>query len=726
MASRLVRPISCLFLFLALTVFSRPSVASDIPPPASPPPPDRRLQLVIQDSNGSPLAARVRIRGSDSRAHPDSLDQARLVYHGLAAFFYADTSTWVNVPSGATRVTVGKGFEWQSWDRTIQVVRDTTVQITLNRFTNLAPAGWYCGDMHAHTRHDPIEYQIPPLTARKIAKAEGLNIVQLLDQDYNFTGAPDPVSDGETILYYTVEYRNGAYGHVSLPGLRQMIPGGCCSTPQMAYPMLMDSHNSYIPSKAPMMILAHPMTTHDYFNDHVWPASGLGRELPVMAALGGLDAMDVVSYSNCDNYMDFVDYYAVLSAGLPCPPSAGTDVLLDYHLQNPVGGWRVYANVGEGRPLNYDAWIDAVKAGRTFVTTYPLIPDFLVASVGPGGIIADPDSILETTVRIHALCAMGLQRISLVADENTVWTANLLGHLPPQTEIDTTFAISIPTPPWLVARVEGIVTNPHAMIRPSLAITSAIRVMQNGAPIRRTTASGRWLDNLDSLTTYVTNRGNWDALWMRDSVMAKIGRARAYYRGNFVIAPSTFALFEPQDGDTIVSGQELLRWDPAIDPESGDRISYTASVARDSLFLLPRRFKTEQTQVSGMNLPTGLWYWGVKAEDRAGNYSISTPRFRRFYVAQSASVDAGTNHQTGAPRGLPNPSRDSVRLIGLAEPIAIFDATGRRVAGTGHGVKRAGDSWIWDGSSGGHPAPAGLYWVRGAGKTTAVPIIRIR
>jgi hypothetical protein len=44
--------------------------------------------------------------------------------------------------------------------------------------------------------------------------------------------------------------------------------------------------------------------------------------------IGALDAMDVVSYNNSPNFQDWDEWFAVLSSGLPCPPSAGTDCLM--------------------------------------------------------------------------------------------------------------------------------------------------------------------------------------------------------------------------------------------------------------------------------------------------------------------------------------------------------------------------------------------------------------
>jgi hypothetical protein len=61
-------------------------------------------------------------------------------------------------------------------------------------------------------------------------------------------------------------------------------------------------------------------------------------------------------------------YYHILDAGLRIPPSAGSASGV---LPNPLGYNRVYAHVGD--EFTYDAWWQALKAGRSFVTNGPLL-----------------------------------------------------------------------------------------------------------------------------------------------------------------------------------------------------------------------------------------------------------------------------------------------------------------------------------------------------------------
>ena len=682
-----------------------------------------RLSLAIRDPQGNPLQARVRIVDQSNHLHPDSLDAQRLCFLGAGGYFYADSATWVDVPAGVTRVTVGRGFEWKPFNRTISVQRDTLLQVVLDRMVDLGALGWYGGDLHAHTQHAPLDYTIPPLTARMMARAEGLSVLHLLDQETNFSGYPDPVSDSQTILYYSFEYRNQAYGHVPLPGLTQIIPRSCCFYPGAAWPMIVDLRADIVPLKGPMIVLGHPHTTDDYYLDGTWPGAGLGRELPVLAAFGMLDAMDVASYSNVPNG-DWSEWYDVLSSGIPCPASAGTDVIMTGFSSNPAGGWRVYTDLGAGQPLDYGAWVDALKAGRTFVTNYPLVSEFTVDGHGPGETIEATGDSLVADVHIHAFCAVGLRKVSVLAEGVEVWSTSFDGQLPAPTETDQIAQLRIPTPSWLVAKVDGLSGNPHAAVGTPLAITSAVRTLRDGQPIRRTAASGRMLDSLDRLATFVDIRGNWDYTWERDSVMVRIARARAFYNRAFVIAPNPFALISPADGDTAAAGDLTLRWQAAGDPEVGDRISYTVRISADSSMSHPLNYKTSQTSLTGMLLVPNRWYWwSVDAVDRGGNATRSTPTVSKCFVSNATSDVAGAQPQLLPPRGIPNPSTGRVRFEGLTEPVAIVDITGRRVAGTGDGVILVDGQLVWDGTVHGRPAPSGIYLVRGG--SASIRVIRL-
>ncbi len=643
-------------------------------------------------------------------------------------YFYADGSAWVDVPPGATRLTVGRGFERKPYDRLFSIDRDTSIVVVLSRAFDLGEQGWFGGEMHAHANHGDPHYTITPVLARRIACAEGLSVIHIYDQWDNFTGSPHELSDNQTILYYTFEYRNAACGHVGLPGLRSYVGVGCCSPPSSVYPMLLDLRQVVVPSCGPMIVLAHPHTTDDYFDEDGWPGTGLGREMPVLAALGGLDAFDVASYSN-DGIEDWGEWTDVVSSGGACVPSAGTDATLNSVFSPPPGGFRLYAQQSGGGPLDYDAWIDAVKAGRTFVTNYPLIPDFEVDGVRPGGTVEAQGEEASFQIRIRALCVLGLRKVALIADGAEIWSVSSPG-ISLKTAIDTTLTLAMRVPAALCARVEGIAGNPHALLGTPVAQTNAVRFTEAGVPRRTTLASGRMMDRLDHFEEFVDHRGGWNHPWESDSVSNRIGRARRFYSRAFRVPPGPFVLLDPGDRDTVFERALALTWSKAIDPEAGDQVAYTVSISSDSSDLGHSgcRFTTSETEWSNPLLRPDSWYWWkVEAADRGENVTGATPSVRRFWLAREIAGAEDPRSPGGPPRAVPNPSQGDVLLEGLAPPITILDPSGRLVAVIESTPEGSGGVAIWNGrNSRGDRAFPGLYWALGRKPGPVVRLIRLR
>lgn len=523
------------------------------------------------DRFGVPLQVRARVQAVGGGLYPAGRDTALLAHLGAGGHFYIDGSATLHVPPGEYDLMLGRGFEWKARGLRVTVARDTTTSFALLRSFDLRPEGWYSGDLHAHSKHPPIEYPIGPAEAMRVARAEDLAVTHLLDQWEDFTGAPHAISDSQHVLYMSYEHRNQTHGHAVLPGLRQAVTDVCCLEPQAPYPTLVDLAATLRASGHGLLVLGHPRTTSEYAQANGWPGAGLGRELPVLLALGAIDAMDVVSYSNDPDTL-WRDWYDALSAGFHVPPSAGSDAVLNWHNHAPPGGWRVYANLGAGAPLDYDAWLEAFRRGRTFVTGYPLIPRFEVNGVPPGDTLDVPRDSVTVEVRWEARCSIELRSIRLIVDGECRFErptpSRPLAH-------DTTFTIKVRAPGWMALQVMGVQGFIHAAPAIPVAHTAAVWLQREGASRRDTRASARWLDELGVFEAYVTARGGWGATWQRDSVLARIARARAVYASAFVVPPGAFSWLAPASPGAAASA---LEWTAAADPEPGDSVRYHVQV----------------------------------------------------------------------------------------------------------------------------------------------------
>jgi TolB protein len=81
--------------------------------------------------------------------------------------------------------------------------------------------------------------------------------------------------------------------------------------------------------------------------------------------------MEILGFS--DHRTTAAVWYRLLNLGFRIPAAGGTDAMANFaSLRGPVGMNRVYARVPEG-PLSEPAWLDALKAGRSFATNGPLL-----------------------------------------------------------------------------------------------------------------------------------------------------------------------------------------------------------------------------------------------------------------------------------------------------------------------------------------------------------------
>jgi hypothetical protein len=136
-------------------------------------------------------------------------------------------------------------------------------------------------------------------------------------------------------------------------------------------------------------------------------------------------------------------YYALLNAGFPLKPSAGS--ASGVHPVPP--GWsRVYAHVDGD--LTPERWFDSLAAGRSFVTTGPML--FLtVDGHGPGETIRTGQFPRRVTASIRILAPLPVSEAELVV--------NGAVHRVPLTAGDSnasagSISVELKTTSWITAR----------------------------------------------------------------------------------------------------------------------------------------------------------------------------------------------------------------------------------------------------------------------------------
>ncbi|HEX4628888.1 MAG TPA: CehA/McbA family metallohydrolase, partial [Gemmatimonadales bacterium] len=349
-----------------------------------------RLHVLVADGAGRALAARVSVTGPDGRGYaPDdawrhadeAFDRSERPFE--VTYFHTAGVAALTVPAGVMRVDVWHGPEYRVVRREVRVVAGQTVtaRVVLERLADLAARGWWSGDLHVHMNYGGAYRNSPEHLAFQ-ARAEDVHVAEDLvvnkeqripDIGY-FRTDPDPASRPGFLLVHGQEYHTSYWGHVALLGLADHY-----LLPEYAdYPNTAAA--SLYPTNADVADLAHaqgalvgyvhPFDVEPDPGDTTRP---LTHELPVDAALGKVDYVEVMGYS--DHLITSRVWYRLLNCGFRLPAGAGTDAFPNFaSLRGPPGLVRVFARGGGGGPtLDHRRWLAAIKAGRTFVTNAPLL-----------------------------------------------------------------------------------------------------------------------------------------------------------------------------------------------------------------------------------------------------------------------------------------------------------------------------------------------------------------
>jgi len=670
------------------------------------------VQLEVRDEFGQITPARVSARDHSGRffpAGPDTFYLSHREWPWMGEYFYPIDRVTMPMAAGNATFLVSKGFEYKPIRAQVNIDRDMTLIFSLSRRTDIRNEGWYSGDTHVHSNHHPSEFTITPEHLLKMAQAEGLNICWTLDNEHRFTGAPHPSSTPNEIIYYTVEYRNQAYGHAEMLGLKRITSTGCCTPPAQAFPLLSDFHDTWNPGYGEAFPLAHPYTGADFLDDEGgYPAWGLAREIPIQVTRGKLDAFDIASYGN-ESELALEWWYNILNLGYNIPPSAGTDCAFNVYWVRPPGGWRVYVRE-EGGPHNAERWVEALKAGRTFVTNFPLIPRFTVNGAEAGSTLEFPDSTTTVEVHFQVESALPVPRAELVRNGVVERTFSLNPGLN-GTSAEFVTTVELHEPSWLALRVSGHTDMRMAISDTLFAHTGAVMVKLAGKGCSHTYDAGVMCDMADSLEMFVQNRGNWTSEGNRLYVLSRIAGAHDSLARHFHLPPGPCSLLAPADRDTVwPNDPDPFVWTAAVDPEVGDRVSYRVHLSPDSTFTTffasPPLWTTEFRL---MLLPYGAgrtYYWRVVSTDRGKHEGLCEPAWFSFWVPPSGGLADGLpvdgeirgpgdgggasaegDHGAGAHGSVlvwPNPATGPVSL-GWSRPdvqvgrFEIFDSSGRLV-----------------------------------------------
>lgn len=405
---------------------------------------------IVDAATGRPTPVRIAFRSRDGRyippyGHRTEIDAEWFQDYGAdlklqeSSFAYVDGTFQVELPVGEVYVEIAKGFEYVAVRRKLTIdPAQRELRLEIARHTNLRTRGWVTADTHVHF--------LSPSTAVLEAQAEGLNLVNLLAAQWGdlFTNVGDlphgPLTsqDKETIVWVGTENRQHLLGHLGLLG----------------------GHGG------PVFPMSAGGPGESYLGDPLWTSLGdwadacRQREGVVIAVhfpnptaelaadivLGKIDGVELYPRTGNDQFrsLGFLDWYRYLNCGYRVAAVGGTDKML---AATPVGASRTYAHIGAG-DFTFETWAAAVRAGRTFMSTGPLLLLQVDGRV-PGDEIVLGKEGGTVQVKAETTSHVPFHRLEIVFNGRVVASRDASGGTR-----DMTFqeSIKIPGPGWLAAR----------------------------------------------------------------------------------------------------------------------------------------------------------------------------------------------------------------------------------------------------------------------------------
>lgn len=322
---------------------------------------------VVDEATGEQLPCRVAFLSEDgipfaphghhapiySNLENWNIDIGGDVKLGQVNYAYIDGKCQGWLPRGKVMVDIARGFEYEPVRKYVEIVPgQTELKLTMRRWVDPGKEGIYSGDTHVHF--------LSSQGALTEAAAEGLNIVNLLQSQWGhiftnteeFSGRRLETPDGKTIVHVSSENRQHILGHLSLLGLKEPVMPWASGGPGEAelgggLDITLSHWADAARAQGATVVLPHIPTPNG--------------EPAALIATGRVDAVEMLDFLDYEH----MEYYRYLNAGYKLPLVGGTDKMSS---RTPVGLYRTYTQLESGQEFTYDAWLAALRAGRTYVS----------------------------------------------------------------------------------------------------------------------------------------------------------------------------------------------------------------------------------------------------------------------------------------------------------------------------------------------------------------------
>ena len=365
------------------------------------------VTLGVKDFDGQPTTASFLFRDQQGRVYPNPARRLAPDFFFHDQVYRADGET-VQLPSGDYTVSVTRGPEYFIDDYKLTIPAKATkhkFDVELRRWTHVAKRGWYSGDHHVHAagcKHyeNPTE-GVTPADMMRHFLGEDLNVGCVLSwgpcwytQKQYFEGKTSALSKPDYLMRYDVEvsgFPSSHAGHLCLlrlteddyPGTDQIeqwpswtgpvlawgkkqgaVVGYSHSGPGLNLPdYLPDGSRSYHTQGRRLPPEGWNGRAADKLPDYAMPPfDGIGANEYIVTTTQGI--CDFISTVDTPSVWELNIWYHTLNCGMRTRISGETDFPCVYGQK--VGLGRVYVQLDDKTPLNYDNWIAGVRDGRSY------------------------------------------------------------------------------------------------------------------------------------------------------------------------------------------------------------------------------------------------------------------------------------------------------------------------------------------------------------------------
>jgi hypothetical protein len=404
---------------------------------------------VVDKDTGQPIAVRMHLKNAQGKViKPPGVP-------ALGDHFVFFDKVVLKLAYGGYEFLVERGDEYleQRGHFEIQNFADDSKTIEMKRFVDMAKEGWFSGD---------LDVDRPEKDLQLLMRGDDVHVVPLV----TWSNKKNPWSKQPLPKAAVMQFDGTLFA--SLLGGELVAPGGTIRLFKLEKPISLAVDTAPKSLEDALGSLPWlPIVEKARQEQNAWIDAGafFAKDLPIWIAAGQIDSIQLANrHLLRDGIVDNEAggwprdlfrfpkphgngrwsqeiYYHLLDCGLRIPPTAGSGSGAN---DNPVGYNRLYVHVDpqidasadEGK-FTWDAWWDALRAGRVTITNGPLLRPS-VEGQAPGHVFhADAGQSVELLIALTLSTRDKIRYLDVVKNGRVEFDANLDefkaagGKLPP-------------------------------------------------------------------------------------------------------------------------------------------------------------------------------------------------------------------------------------------------------------------------------------------------------